>query len=222
MRRAAMPRTIAIGDIHGCATALATLLRAIQLEPDDTLVTLGDYVDRGPDSAGVLEQMIAIGRRCRHIALVGNHEEMMVASRTDATELKFWLRYGGQQTLDSYGPEASFEQVPAEHWRFIGNCRTCWETDRFFFTHASYEPHLPLDRQEREILLWQSLRDVVPEPHASGKTVIVGHTPQPSGKILDLGYLKCVDTGCCYGGWLTALDVDAGTIWQSDPAGSLR
>ena len=144
-----MPRTIAIGDIHGCATALATLLRAIQLEPDDTLVTLGDYVDRGPDSAGVLEQMIAIGRRCRHIALVGNHEEMMVASRTDATELKFWLRYGGQQTLDSYGPEASFEQVPAEHWRFIGNCRTCWETDRFFFTHASYEPHLPLDRQER-------------------------------------------------------------------------
>lgn len=217
-----MPRTIAIGDIHGCATALAAILRAIDPQPLDTLVTLGDYVDRGPDSAGVLEQMIALGRRCRHVPLLGNHEEMLIASRDDSTEFKFWLRYGGQQTLASYGSAANFSQIPAAHWQFIEGCRVCWETERHFFTHASYEPDAPLDQQEREVLLWQSLRDVVPGPHRSGKIVVVGHTPQPDGRMLDLGYLKCLDTGCCYGGWLTACDVESGMLWQSDNEGAVR
>ena len=217
-----MPRTIAIGDIHGCAAALVAILRAIDPQPDDLIITLGDYVDRGPDSAAVLDQMIALSDRCRHMPLIGNHEEMLIASRDDATERKFWLRYGGQQTLTSYGADAGFEQIPAAHWRFIDSCRVCYETERFFFAHANYEPQKPLDQQEREVLLWQSLRDVVPEPHPSGKTVIVGHTPQADGRILDVGYLKCLDTGCCYGGLLTALDVDSGMLWQSEARGAMR
>jgi serine/threonine protein phosphatase 1 len=69
---------------------------------------------------------------------------------------------------------------------------------------------------------WLSLRDWVPPPHVSGKTAIVGHTAQRSGEILDLGYLKCIDTWCYGGGWLTALEVNTGQVWQADAQGNLR
>ena len=71
-------RLIAIGDIHGHAAALAALIRLVKLEPEDTLVTLGDYLDRGPDSKGVLNQLIELESRCKLVPLKGNHEEMML------------------------------------------------------------------------------------------------------------------------------------------------
>ena len=74
-----MSRTIAIGDIHGCLAALNTLIDAIQPQHDDTLVTVGDYVDRGPDSKGVLDRMLELEKMCNLVPLLGNHEEMMLA-----------------------------------------------------------------------------------------------------------------------------------------------
>src|SRR5262249_51923506 len=96
-------RTIAIGDIHGCRDALAALLDAIAPGPQDTLVTLGDHIDAGPDSRGVLDLLLALSGRCRLVPLLGDHEDMLAAALGDTTALRRWLACGGTQTLRSYG-----------------------------------------------------------------------------------------------------------------------
>src|SRR5947209_816078 len=96
-------RTVAVGDIHGCARALTTLVEAVQPTAVDTLIPLGDFIDRGPDSCGVLRLLIALRQRCRLIPILGNHEATLLAARSDAWSLRFWLSCGGSATLDSYG-----------------------------------------------------------------------------------------------------------------------
>lgn len=214
------PRTIAIGDIHGHAAALAALVAAIQPQPDDTLVFLGDYVDRGPDSRGVLSQLIELSQRLTVVALMGNHEETMLAARKRPSNLDFWLSpaCGGLATLESYGPAQDFSLIPAQHFRFLEGLRRYHETDTHFFIHANYAPNWRLEQHDSRTALWLDLNNC-PGPHYTGKTAIVGHTPQADGLILDLGYLKCIDTGCGFGGLLTALDVASGRTWQADEAG---
>src|SRR5438874_539530 len=82
-------RIIAVGDIHGCSKALAALVEAIGPGAEDTLVPLGDYIDQGPDSRGVLEQLIALGERCLIVPLMGNHEEMLLAALERQSELRY-------------------------------------------------------------------------------------------------------------------------------------
>src|SRR5262245_18080551 len=96
-------RTIAIGDIHGCLTELVVLLDAIAPSPDDAIVTLGDYIDRGPDSRGVLDRLMALAERCRLLTLLGDHEEMLLDAVGDKNALRRWLTLGGGATLRSYG-----------------------------------------------------------------------------------------------------------------------
>src|SRR4026209_381065 len=96
-------RTIAIGDVHGCSVALQTLIAAINPQPEDTIVTLGDYVDRGPDSRGVIDQLIALIDRCELVPLLGNHDLMLLQSITDRAMFDFWQTCGGSATLESYG-----------------------------------------------------------------------------------------------------------------------
>lgn len=209
-------RIIAVGDIHGCSTALKVLIEAIQPTPLDTLVFLGDYIDRGPDSRGVIEQVIRLSDQCQVVPLLGNHEEMMLG----ALEGKgFWLTFGGKETLASYGTEN--DVIPAEHVQFLKRCRNYYETVSHFFVHAYYDPDRPLYEQLWNGLRWLSLPRN-PVPHCSGKIAIVGHTAQTSGEILDLGCVKCIDTFCHGGGWLTALDVVTGQVWQADERGRMR
>jgi len=215
-------RTIAIGDIHGCSAALAALIDAIEPGPEDVLVTLGDYIDRGPDSRGVLERLIDLGRRCRLIPLLGNHDEMLLGLRTSRHPISWLVGMGGNATLDSYGPGRDLSFIPEEHFEFLERCPSYHETDTHIFLHANYDPDLPMDEQPGPVLRWESLRDSIPGPHRSGKTVIAGHTSQKGGEILDLGHLKCIDTYCCGGGWLTALDVDNSQVWQANKDGKLR
>jgi len=215
-------RTIAVGDIHGCSIALRRLVKAIDLRSDDTLVALGDYVDRGIDSRGVLDFLIELAERCRLVPILGNHDEMMLGARQGRSDFKFWLACGGQSALDSYGEKGTLELVPRAHFRFLEKCRAWFETDKHFFVHANYLPDLPLGQQDVHALRWLSLRDHVPPQHVSGKVAVVGHTPQALGEILDIGYLKCIDTGCCSGGWLTALDVGSGQVWQVNERGTVR
>jgi serine/threonine protein phosphatase 1 len=223
-------RTIAIGDIHGCSTALAALLDAIAPAAADTLITLGDYIDRGPDSRGVLDQLIALGRRYRLIPLLGNHEEMLIAALSNRQVLECWLACGGLETLGSYGyspgrpaPRGGLAGlVPEPHWAFLAGCRPHHETPSHIFTHAGYDPALPMDRQPAEALRWQFTDRRSARPHVSGKTAIVGHTPQRSGRVLDLGFLVCIDTHCHGGKWLTALDVGSGKVWQGNQRGTVR
>ena len=192
-----MPRTLAIGDIHGCSVALAALLKAIDPQPEDTIITLGDYVDRGIDSKGVLDQLLELRSRCKLIPLRGNHDAMMLEAFEDKAAFRFWSEMGGGlATLDSYGDSGQLDQVPIEHREFLKSCRLYYETPTHFFVHANYSPALPLAQQDDRVLLWLSLRDYVPGPHCSGKIAVVGHTPQMSGEILDIGHLVCLDTGC--------------------------
>jgi serine/threonine protein phosphatase 1 len=224
-------RIISIGDVHGCSAALAFLVRAIDPTALDTLVFLGDYIDRGPDSRGVLEQFIALAKRCTVVPLLGNHEEMVLAVLSGGrSEVRFWWTFGGDVALASYGwkggPELSPADVrrliPAEHLEFFKGCRDYYETVRHLFVHAYYDPHLPLHQQKGGGLRWASLPSV-PERYCSGKVAVVGHTPQKNGEVLDLGYLKCIDTFCHGGGWLTALEVETGRrVWQANEAGELR
>jgi serine/threonine protein phosphatase 1 len=213
-------RTIAIGDPHGCSLALAALLQAIDPRPNDTIITLGDYVDRGLDSKGVLDQLIALADRCRLVPLLGNHDQMMLFARNGKDDFRFWLNCGGITALDSYGSSGRIELIPLAHFRFLERCQPYYQTETHFFVHANYRPDLPLDKQDDHTLLWLSLRDFVPGPHYSGKVAVLGHTPQPDA--LDLGHLICLDTGCCNGGWLTALDVVSGQKWQVNERGDLR
>lgn len=222
-------RTIAIGDIHGCQKALESILTAINPTSDDTIITLGDYVDRGPDSKGVIETMLSLQDKCTLIPLCGNHELMMMRSFEDRGELKRWLMFGGRQTLDSYGIphqgltvqqiKPTLTNIPREHMLWIANCKVFHETDDFIFVHANYEADKSMDEQLEDFSFWKHLNTHIPEPHQSGKTVFVGHTPQDG--IADLGHIVGIDTYAFGGGFLTALDVNTRQTWQANKEGEL-
>jgi serine/threonine protein phosphatase 1 len=221
------PRTIAIGDIHGCAQALESLLHTIRPRPGDVIVTLGDYINRGPDSRGALERLIELEHRCRLIPILGNHDQVLLAALArEPLAFSDLLDMGGGPTLASYGAqritEADLDRIPAAHRAFLERCRGYYETETHIFVHAQYEPDMAMDEQPMEIIRWESLRNLTPGPHASGKRVIVGHTSQKSGDVLNLGHLVCIDTYCYGGGWLTALDVDTDEFWQVNRRGELR
>lgn len=213
-------RTIAIGDIHGCALALEALIEAIAPTRKDVIVPLGDYVDRGPDSSGVIDLLIKLVERCHVVPLLGNHEAMLIESHVSRDCFDFWQRCGGGETLASYG--GSLSRIPPMHLAFFQGCHRFYETDSHFMVHANYDPILPLDEQPDRLLLWEHVVYTLPPRHQSGKTAIVGHTPQSSGEILDLDHLIGIDTYCVGGGWLTALEINTGQVWQADREGRLR
>ena len=215
-------RLIAIGDIHGCRVALETLLEAIEPGPEDIVVTLGDYVDRGPDSKGAIDLLLQVGQRSRLVSLIGNHEEMMLEVLRGDAPHHGWLRHGGVETLESYGFGGEVDFLPAEHERFFDALGDYFVADDFFFTHAAYDPDTPLENQPTDLLRWHSLRDGIPGPHQNGKTAVVGHTANHSGEIVDVGHLICLDTYCYGGGWLTAMEMKSRAVWQASESGALR
>jgi serine/threonine protein phosphatase 1 len=215
-------RILAIGDIHGCGAALKTLLDGLQIRADDTVVMLGDAVDRGPDSRGVLQQLLELDQRCTLVSILGNHEQMMLEAIAGHIPVQEWLIHGGAQTLDSYDKHAGVDAVDAEHLDFIGAWGDVFQTDSHFFVHGNYIPSRPLEFQPWVDLRWQSLKWHTPGPHCSGKTAILGHTSNKQGEIINLGHLVCIDTYCCGGFWLTALDATTGRVYQSNEAGEFR
>lgn len=211
-------RLLAIGDIHGCVDVLDTLLADIGLRPDDTLVTLGDYVDRGPDSRGVLDRLLALRERCHLVALRGNHDQMMLDARQDIRARFEWLQVGGDKTLASYGGKLS--AIPAAHWDFLERqCVDVWETDTHFFVHGNVYPDVPLSEQPRSVLYWERFDRA--RPHQSGKIMVCGHTSQKNGLPRNLGYAVCIDTWPV-GAWLSCLDVASGVVRQADHDGDRR
>lgn len=221
-------RRLAIGDIHGGLTAFNTLLDFVSPKLDDQIITLGDYVDRGPDSCGVLDCLIALYDGGRLIPLRGNHDVMMLNVRRSGVD-PLWLSYGGNVTLRSYGIDDSGEidlqevlaKIPERHWKFLEeDCLPYYETEEHIFVHANLYPDLPLEDQPDYMLYWERLD--WPCAHFSGKTMICGHTRQKSGIPLDLETSICIDTNVYDGGWLTCLDVLSGRIWQANERGEKR
>ena len=214
-----MPRHLAIGDIHGCINALTTLVDFIASREDDTIVTLGDYVDRGPDSRAVLDFVIELGRSHQLVPLRGNHEIMMLDARDKKSWFQPWMGYGGDATLQSYG--GSLDNVPADHLEFLQSKLVAYyECDSHFFVHAFAEPHVALENQTEPTLYWRKYKN--PEPHCSGKIMVCGHSAQRSGLPLNDGHSVCIDTWAHGDGWLTCLDIASGTVWQANEAGETR
>lgn len=217
-------RLFAIGDIHGCATALDTLLTAIVLQPNDKVVSLGDYVNKGPDTKAVLDTLVDLSSRGILVPLLGNHElKLLTAKRLQKLQIGNEILVD-PHTLRSYGKpwrSEALESIPESHWKFLqNNCLRWFTTPHHIFVHGGLQPQRSLFEQTDQRLFWDKLRHA--QPHQSGKVMICGHTPQRSGYPLSLGHSICLDTAVCEGQWLTALDVVTGDIWQANQRGQLR
>jgi serine/threonine protein phosphatase 1 len=215
-------RTIAIGDIHGCYEPFQRLLAGLALRANDTLVILGDVVDRGPGSRDVIDQLLDLKSRCQLVCITGNHEEMMLDVVDNRMPLQDWLVHGGAETLDSYGKGWAPARLPAEHVDFLRTWSDYYETPSHFFAHGNYLARKTLDQQPWHEMRWESLRNFRPGVHCSGKTAVLGHTSNKQGEILNLGHLICIDTYAHGGGWLTALEPETGKLWQTTIRGDYR
>ena len=125
-------RTLAIGDIHGSYTALTTLLERVRPRPNDRLVFLGDYIDRGPGSRQVIDTLLELRKSCSPVFIRGNHEVMFLQSRIDPDQSNLWQSYGGLETLHSYGAQYRDDWVsliPNAHWEFFEQTIRYLETD---------------------------------------------------------------------------------------------
>lgn len=215
-------RIYAIGDVHGCDDLLVRLLEAIDTEiasdrpADWRIVTLGDYVDRGPDSRAVLELLSARKADERFIALAGNHDEGMLDFLGSAGQSQLFLEYGGAETAASYGValdpsstdtlerscSALMAALPDHHLSFLTGLDGSATFGDFFFAHAGIRPGVPLGEQSRRDLTWirgEFLRHSGLHP----KYVVHGHTPVRHPEILP--NRADIDTGAFATGVLTAM-----------------
>jgi serine/threonine protein phosphatase 1 len=222
-------RIVAIGDIHGHLTKLEQLLSKIQPARDDQLVFLGDYVDRGPESRGVIDCLIRLKKAFpKTIFLRGNHDQMFLdamvqkGTRQSTTlrdrsvsyqieaggsDMLLFMANGGRKTMKSYGWGWD---VPPQHIAFLESAILWWRFEQFLFVHAGCLDEDP-DTLDPWILLWSRSC----EPGTDGKVHVVGHTPLESGyPRLDPGRYM-LDTGCAFGGPLSACDVLTKKIWQA-------
>lgn len=212
-------RVLAIGDIHGCSRALDGILDMVVPTEDDLLIFLGDYIDRGPDSRGVIERVRTLSLTHNVVTLMGNHEVMILSARQNRQWARDWLRVGGLDTLDSFGAQTT-KDIPEPIWKFLNNCLPYHETDTHIFVHAGADPELDMQDQPATSLYWEKFHFIA--PHHSGKTIVCGHTAQKNGLPLDLGFAVCIDTWVYGEGWLTCLDVVSRKIWQASQSGNRR
>ena len=217
-------RLLALGDIHGCYRALTTLEEFVGFSDDDLIITLGDYVDRGPQSKEVIEWVIDRTDRGQVIPLIGNHEIMMLGAMQGQFPMQHWLQFGGDQVIESYTPpgeEPHPEQIPISHLQFLDRrLLPYYETETEIFVHATVDARRPLDLQSEHSLFWERFETM--EPHGSGKRVICGHSAQETGIPMDLGFAVCIDTWVYGDGWLTCFDVETGHYWQANQQGMTR
>jgi serine/threonine protein phosphatase 1 len=202
--------TYAIGDIHGCYLKLRGLIGhcAVHSGAENLrLIFIGDYVDRGPNSAEVVQFLMRLQTDApdRIVCLRGNHEEMLIDAAHGGDQLT-WLFNGGDVTLESYGVTDARE-IPAEHLAWFETLPLTISDGRRFFVHAGITPGIPLDQQQTELMLW------IREPFLSdmrdhGRYIVHGHTPTETGQVELRRNRLNIDTGACYGGPLTAAVFD--------------
>jgi len=208
----------AIGDVHGCAVELQTLLDGLPLTPESTVVFLGDYVDRGPHANQVIDTVMALRERCQVIALRGNHEQMFLdfLAEQDPRLMARFIYNGGSATLSSYADEEGIWHIPAEHVEFLQNMPLVWETPDYFFVHAGV-PNIPLSRLDLErhapYLLW-ARKGFLDSNFRWEKTIVHGHTvvngAEQTARRVNL------DTGCVFDGHLSAMELRTRTLYTVD------
>ena len=206
-------KTFVIGDIHGQLGMLEKLMSKIPWRPDkDVLIFLGDYVDRGPESRGVVDYILSLTRHYSRIGcILGNHEKMFLDYLAGAHE-ELYLANGGLPTLKSYGCDKSSVstlgslEIPSDHKAFYNSLKLYFEVEGYYLVHAGFRPGIPIQRQSEIDMIW------IREPFISssydfGKKVVFGHTPflEPFVKKNKIG----LDTGAAYGRRLCCLELPA-------------
>lgn len=166
----------------------------------------------------MIDILIELQQHCHLIPILGNHDELMLDSRNDRHAEERWRHQGRTETLKSYGDLDSTKDVPQSHWDFLESCRPYFETVEFVFTHANYCWYSALEDQPPSLLRWLSLEESPPRAHLNGKTFVLGHTPGP---IRDYGFCRCLDTGCGFGGKLTAMEIASKELWQVSEIGHI-
>lgn len=232
-------RLYAIGDIHGRLDLLDGLLDQIFRDeaarggPASELIFLGDLVDRGPESAQVIDRLIALkAERLGMRVLLGNHEEVFLrAIAGEAKALRLFSRIGGEETILSYGvsqrayAEADYDElhqllveaVPAAHRAFLESCEDMVVAGDYVFVHAGIRPGVPLAEQRPSDLRW--IREEFLQARASfEKRVVHGHTI--SEEIVELSHRIGLDTGAYRSGILSAMGFEAGKSWVLQELGS--
>jgi serine/threonine protein phosphatase 1 len=204
-------RLLAVGDIHGCLEQLTALMIQVAPAPSDQVIFLGDYIDRGPDSAAVIDYLITFGETFpATVFLRGNHEQMF-CDYLDGHDPSAFLINGGLMTLNSYKSKGQWP-IPPSHRIFLETLHDYYETQDYIFVHAGLRPGVPLAQQDSSDLLWIR-RDFIASDYDWGKTVVYGHTPlkEPFLAETRMG----LDTGCVYGRRLTCCDVRGKQVWQA-------
>jgi len=217
-------RVYVIGDLHGCAEEPAILLDHLEssegLEEDDLVIFLGDYIDRGPDTRGVLELMLEFQRKFpRSRFLKGNHEDMLLDFLGFGGRLgQAFLYNGGLETIQSYGisvfqpPEEMVNTFPPEHFKFLTALESIILVDGFACVHAGLNPLRDIDAQNDNDVLW--IRDdFISNVHSFNRTVVFGHTPHQE-VFMDIPYKIGLDTGLVFGNKLTCLELMNGQVLQ--------
>jgi len=224
-------RIYAVGDVHGCIRQLDELLAKIEAHvraspPAQTfLVFLGDYVDRGPDSYGVLDRLaegVPFVSEC--VFLMGNHEETLLEFFDDPGVAAAWRQYGGMETLASYKVDVrgvrvgrGFEEArdelaavfPQRHREFLESLELSCAIGGYFFCHAGVRPGVSLERQSARDLMW--IREAFLDSKANfGKVVVHGHTPRPDAEFL--ANRINVDTGAYMTGRLTCAVLEGNSV----------
>jgi serine/threonine protein phosphatase 1 len=212
-------RILALGDVHGCNTALDTLLGQLQLTAEDRMVLLGDIVDRGPGTRQVIERLLELSQYCDLQFVKGNHEQMLLGVLDGTYAREDWLMHGGREVLDCYA--GSLDNLPAEHLAFLQSAADYYETATDVFVHANLEPGIPVAEQHEKWLRWTRYtgREV---PLPTGQRVVCGHTPQATGLPARSRGWACIDTYVYGTGWLTCLDVLTDEFYQADQQGRYR
>jgi serine/threonine protein phosphatase 1 len=214
-------RVYVVGDIHGCAGELEALVGALPLERGDTLAFVGDYLDRGPAAREVIALLLEMRQRegLTTVFLRGNHEDMCLDWLGRGGRWgESWPMNGAAATLRSYripldvdGPLAA-EWFPEAHLTFLESLSLSAVVGCFLLVHAGVRPGRTLEQQDPEDLLWIR-EEFILCAHDLPYTVVFGHTPRRE-VLVDLPYKIGIDTGCVYGGRLTAIELSEGLIYQ--------
>jgi len=213
-----MNKIFAIGDIHGCFDKLQRLIEDLPIDrQQDTLIFIGDYIDRGSSGKEVVEYVIGLKSKFNNVVcLTGNHEQMFL-NYIAGTDEVMYLYNGGKATLLSYdispcaSPLERKAAIPLSHLLFFKSLLPYYETENYIFVHAGLMPGLSLHEQTIHNLLWVR-HEFIYSDYDFGKMVIFGHTPFHS-PLIESNKIG-IDTGAFSGGKLTCVELPAVKIHQ--------
>lgn len=194
-----MARKIAIGDIHGCNKTFQSLLfDKLQISQDDEIYLLGDYIDRGPDSKGVINTILTLRNQGFQVyTLRGNHEQMMMDSVNDIKSYFQWVFNGGEFTMESFGVKR-YQDMPNIYKDFFNSTKIVIQAERYILVHAGLNFKNEDIFEDQDFILWG--RGFKPhQPKLGNKLLLHGHTPKPLEYILNQkGNIYNLDGGCVF------------------------